>query len=533
MENRIYLTHNYYWASSEENKKICLFCSKKREGTPSKQVMRRSAFVLAILVASLSLVRADVILGSSFVAIGTQTIAEEGVSFSVNIYSDGTNGRFARVYSTPNGYYGTYQIANLKNLTYGRYYFTYHIDNVPICYSGYATIPAPLPPTDATAGYAFNKLGVMNNIETSVLVGDVPNSKYPRRAYVQTNYSSVSSNSPFLLAFFSKEAMAQSMMMQVYNNRVPDPSVFTLPAACSSSSVMELAQHQMEAIRNAELEKGFAGLSRRFSLPLRPEDFEGVVKAASTIVGRQISPFRPRSAKSLDVSAVDNSRFTTPIRDQGDCGGCWAFSSAALAEAVYYFAKNASAPQSTSAWLSVQSLLDCATGNLNGSALFPSKGCLGGWPLVALAHMIKQGAQPELSYTFDGVNGVQCLQQTSKSVHVISTASYLPLENGPVVNEQLLRAAVVENGAVIAIMNANNILFYTGGIFSATCPASLGHAVLLVGFGVQQNSDGTSTNYWVVKNSFGAAWGEGGFFRIVRGINLCGIEQMGFVATAS
>jgi cathepsin H len=70
--------------------------------------------------------------------------------------------------------------------------------------------------------------------------------------------------------------------------------------------------------------------------------------------------------------------------------------------------------------------------------------------------------------------------------------------------------------------------WYTGGVIKATgCPTSVAatnHAVVIVGYGVDAN---TNMPYWKVRNSWGN-WGEQGYFRIQRGVNMCGIESDGF-----
>ena len=71
-------------------------------------------------------------------------------------------------------------------------------------------------------------------------------------------------------------------------------------------------------------------------------------------------------------------------------------------------------------------------------------------------------------------------------------------------------------------MNAETLQFYKSGVYSPKfCdPRDLDHAVLLVGFG----TDATDGDYWIVKNSWAASWGEEGYFRIQRGTGMCGIN---------
>jgi C1A family cysteine protease len=85
--------------------------------------------------------------------------------------------------------------------------------------------------------------------------------------------------------------------------------------------------------------------------------------------------------------------------------------------------------------------------------------------------------------------------------------------------------AINKYGSAVLVLDATNLSqgnTYTGGIYSyKNCTTNTNHAVLAVGWGTQNG-----TNYWIIKNSWGSTWGESGYFRIVRGVNMCGIEGM-------
>jgi C1A family cysteine protease len=99
--------------------------------------------------------------------------------------------------------------------------------------------------------------------------------------------------------------------------------------------------------------------------------------------------------------------------------------------------------------------------------------------------------------------------------------------NGSCIQEtfpnSLIMQSIYKYGSVVFTLNAKNLgQSYTGGIYSySSCPTTLTHAVLAVGWGTQKG-----VNYWIIKNSWGSTWGESGYFRIVRGVNMCGIESM-------
>jgi C1A family cysteine protease len=89
-----------------------------------------------------------------------------------------------------------------------------------------------------------------------------------------------------------------------------------------------------------------------------------------------------------------------------------------------------------------------------------------------------------------------------------------------------IQRAIFEQGVVVGMLNATDLASsgYSSGIYSyASCPSCstcVDHAILIVGWGTQNGID-----YWIIKNSWGSSWGESGYFRIKRGVNMCGINS--------
>jgi len=228
----------------------------------------------------------------------------------------------------------------------------------------------------------------------------------------------------------------------------------------------------------------------------------------------------------------------TPTKDQGMCGSCWSFSATGALEGLML--KHNKAPQQggtndadPNVWLglSEQQLVDCtlAPNGRRKMGPFVNHGCDGGWPTNAFIYAgVNEGLMGEWDYpynsgytyepnsfcaydsSFDGLDGNlpgQCYSVTPDNEDELAAALYY---NGPV-------TIVVDSGGV-------DWQLYREGIAEPRdcAPNVLNHAVLLVGYGVENGQ-----KYWIIKNSWGDWWGEGGYMRLKRGHgNLCGVATM-------
>ncbi|XP_014331560.1 cathepsin L1-like [Xiphophorus maculatus] len=224
--------------------------------------------------------------------------------------------------------------------------------------------------------------------------------------------------------------------------------------------------------------------------------------------------FRDTNDSSLPTS-VDwrTSGLVGPVRNQGLCGSCWAFSALGALEGQM------KRRTGVLVMLSPQNLVDCGTkeGNL---------GCKGGYITKAFSYIIHNGGvDSESSYPYEHQNGKCRYSLQGKAAHC---SNFHVLPRG---NELALQAAVASVGPVAVAVNAMLPSFhqYKGGLYNAPdCnPKLINHAVLVVGYGTDRGQD-----YWLVKNSWGTAWGEGGFIRIARNKkNLCGIATLAVYPT--
>jgi len=200
----------------------------------------------------------------------------------------------------------------------------------------------------------------------------------------------------------------------------------------------------------------------------------------------------------------------TPVRDQGMCGSCWAFSTVANLEGLYYKLKGKAVD------LSEQILVDCDTYD---------SACNGGLMEYAFQWIKENGMETEEDYPYTGYKGT-CKADPSKYIDMKvtgwkklgpSTSTWYP------VDEEEIKEFLYETGPLAIALNANPLQTYSGGILDKTssqCPVSgINHAVTLVGYGAESGVD-----YWIVKNSWGENWGENGYFRIRRGTGCCGVN---------
>merc|ERR1719367_1229417 len=214
----------------------------------------------------------------------------------------------------------------------------------------------------------------------------------------------------------------------------------------------------------------------------------------------------PSSVDWVDQGAV------SPVKNQGQCGSCWSFSAIGAIEGCYAIANGkASSPQGVTQF-SEQNLVDCDT---------TDSGCNGGLMDYAFSFLIKQGGNmKESDYAYHAARGT-C--QSHTIVPTLTGYSDVPRNN-----EQQMENFLANGPVSVAIeADQNSFQFYNGGVFTGTCGQNLDHGVLAVGYGTESGEQ-----YWKVKNSWGASWGEQGYIRLERGKSQSG-GQCGILKAAS
>jgi C1A family cysteine protease len=200
----------------------------------------------------------------------------------------------------------------------------------------------------------------------------------------------------------------------------------------------------------------------------------------------------------------------TKVKDQGQCGSCWTFGTTGDVEGTWFLANN------TLTSLSEQELVSCDTAT--------NEGCNGGLQEDAFVYVEKHGLTTEASYPYTSGGGKDGRCESAKIVAPLTKISSWVQVSKTAAGEAGMKDALSKSGPITIGINAGHLQTYRSGIMDpAICRSSasaLDHAVLVVGYGTENGQD-----YWKIKNSWAADWGEKGYFRIVGGKNKCGIAS--------
>lgn len=197
----------------------------------------------------------------------------------------------------------------------------------------------------------------------------------------------------------------------------------------------------------------------------------------------------------------------SPVKDQGQCGSCWTFSTTGNLEA------GARIHQRKALNISEQQLVDCAQD-------FNNHGCNGGLPSQAFEYVkYAPGIMQESDYPYTAKDGSCAYDQTKTVLNVMGSVNITAMDEN-----EMAQALVGYQPVSIAFEVVDDFMHYKEGVYSSkTCkngPEDVNHAVLAVGYGKEKGKD-----FWAVKNSWSDTWGHHGYFLIERGVNMCGLAQ--------
>lgn len=202
-------------------------------------------------------------------------------------------------------------------------------------------------------------------------------------------------------------------------------------------------------------------------------------------------------AEGLTVAKDWTGVYTTPVKNQGQCGSCWAFSATEQIES------DTMRTLGVSYVLSPQQIVSC-----DGTCY----GCNGGWTERAYSYVSRAGGlQLESSYPYTSPPTGSC--KANSAYYKVTVSNYYTVKG-----ESSMANYVGGTGPLSVCLDADNWSTYTGGVMSV-CGTNVDHCVQAVGV-----NTGTG-GYWKVRNSWGTGWGESGHIRLAYGHNTCAITN--------
>jgi len=280
----------------------------------------------------------------------------------------------------------------------------------------------------------------------------------------------------------------------------------------------EHAHRQEIWSKNAKLIHEHSQLNKSYSLAMNHLGDMTSEEYKNTMLGTNINmkgkipvggirvPFVPNLPASVDWR---EKGYVTPVKNQGQCGSCWSFSSTGAMEGA--LAKS----QGKLVSLSEQNLVDC-------SGSYGNYGCNGGLMDNAFQYVIDNGGlDSEGLYPYQGEDGFACRYTANNTA--IKLTSFSDVTPG---SEDALKVALAGNGPVSIAIDASHysFQFYNEGVYDEPeCSSEqLDHGVLTVGYG----SSAEGQDYWIVKNSWSEAWGVQGYVMMSRNKdNQCGVAS--------
>jgi len=213
-----------------------------------------------------------------------------------------------------------------------------------------------------------------------------------------------------------------------------------------------------------------------------------------------------------DVDWSTDASVVNPVKDQGQCGSCWAFSAVGTVESAYALAAGKLGSYAE------QQLVDCDT---TGG----SQGCNGGFNQYGISYIGSTGIAAESAYPYTARDG-SCKSSVSKTLAAGAVTGYKSVGK----NTDALKSALNSAPISVTVDADNSWQSYRSGVLSKNCGlfGQIDHAVIAVGYD-------SSADTFKIRNSWGSSWGEGGYVRISNSVSnpYCLYNTAPFIAQIS